>query len=213
MCRLCGRTFAAYPSDVAYGGAIYCSLACRYAGSRIDPAQSFWRRVEKSDGCWLWTGPVNWYGYGLLTFRDSESRKTRGTPAHRFSYELHFGEIGNSEIMVCHRCDNRRCVRPEHLFLGRAADNAADMVRKGRSARGERDANARLTAGQVLIIRERFAAGESTYDLAEAFGVSQSAAHSAATGLTWRHIDGVLSADELAERRSAVAKARWQRRR
>lgn len=93
----------------------------------------FWSKVKKSeDGCWDWTGSLN-HGYGQL----SRGRGVSPYSAHRLSYELTYGAIPEG-LHVLHRCDNRRCVRPSHLFLGSQADNNADMRAKGRDSRGEK---------------------------------------------------------------------------
>lgn len=91
---------------------------------------SFWSRVDTSGECWLWTGAKTELGYGL--FLDNRRRLR----AHRVAYALTYGEFPD-ELVVCHRCDNPRCVRPNHLFLGTQTDNLADMTAKGRRARGD----------------------------------------------------------------------------
>jgi HNH endonuclease len=86
----------------------------------------FWFRVDKTGDCWTWTGGKSRNGYGA--FWTKEKRLVR---ASRFSYEQHYGPIPNG-MVVCHRCDNPPCVRPDHLFLGTQSDNMRDMWQKGR---------------------------------------------------------------------------------
>lgn len=88
----------------------------------------FWPRVLKTDKCWEWTGGLDRQGYGKFY-------NQRGAPrAHRFSYELAFGPIPQGKL-VCHHCDNPKCIRPDHLFIGTHKDNTQDAVRKNRLSR------------------------------------------------------------------------------
>jgi hypothetical protein len=102
--------------------------------------QRFWKKVEKSDGCWAWlggrvAGTDTTKPYGVIfSHRDAERRIVL-VYAHRYSWGLRFGAVPN-DMDVLHECDNPLCVNPEHLFLGTAHDNAMDMVRKGRHRGG-----------------------------------------------------------------------------
>jgi hypothetical protein len=110
--------------------------------------------------------------------------------AHRVSWLIHRGAIPPG-LFVCHRCDNRRCVRPSHLFLGRLQDNHLDMERKGRIAHGELHGQAKLTADQVMLIRRQAECGTlNAAKLAEAYGVHPGTITTIASRQTWRHIPG-----------------------
>lgn len=147
---------------------------------------------EPNSGCWLWMGAVNDWGYGILKVNKLHRR------AHRLSYGEFRGEIPAGKV-VCHRCDMPPCINPDHLWLGDAKDNVADMVRKGRHSfraglgnpnlprplPGEGNHNARLTEGLVLAIR---AATGSVKAIADQFGVPYSTAYNVRTRRHWRHI-------------------------
>lgn len=94
-----------------------------------DLATRFWSKVDKSDGCWLWRGQVLKNGYGVLAVTDEQGKRT--TYAHRLVWELAVGPIPPG-MQLCHRCDVRDCVRPDHLFLGTQLDNMRDAKAKGR---------------------------------------------------------------------------------
>lgn len=145
----------------------------------------FWVKVVRArdDQCWLWTASVDRGGYGFL------SRGARGdglVRAHRLSYELHKGPIPLG-LYVLHTCDNRRCVNPGHLWLGTHADNQADMAAKRRSPHGEQHHNTRLTAAQVLDMRQRLANGERPKELAKVFGVHAVTVRAIGRGQQWRY--------------------------
>ncbi len=130
---------------------------------RITPlALRFFPKVRKTPRCWLWTGSRYPNGYGYV-YLGPEPGRARGRyeAAHRVSWRLHKGEVPVG-LRVLHKCDNRQCVRPGHLFLGTSQDNSVDMVKKGRGV-------TRLTKEQVLKIR---ATPRHTYGLAKALGVS-----------------------------------------
>lgn len=89
---------------------------------------------------------------------------------------------------VCHHCDTRSCVNPDHLFIGTNQDNTADKTRKGRSLRGERNPSAKLTEADVRVIRLRHQGGASQRTLAQEYGVRQPTILRALNGTNWRHI-------------------------
>ncbi len=90
--------------------------------------ERFWPKVQKSDGCWTWLAAKDHLGYGKI---GAGTRKEGELLAHRASWIINNGAIPDG-LVVCHRCDNPSCVRPDHLFLGTMKDNTMDMVRKGR---------------------------------------------------------------------------------
>lgn len=92
--------------------------------SKFKP-ELFWVKVKKSDGCWNWAASLSKAGYGMFRI----DRVTHY--AHRISYELSFGEIPDG-MVICHRCDNRRCLNPEHLFVATQKENMLDKMQKGR---------------------------------------------------------------------------------
>lgn len=161
------------------------SLAGWTHGLTPETVAAFWARVKKSDGCWLWAGPVNRKagGYGVVYARG------RGRGAHRIAYELAHGPVGLG-MCVCHKCDNPPCVRPGHLFLGTHKDNADDMQAKGRGvvSRGDDHKRLLLTAQQVLWIREQRAMGRDCVEIAEELGRPLLTVRRVAFGLTWRHL-------------------------
>jgi hypothetical protein len=172
-------------------------------------AVRFWAKVEKSDGCWLWTGATNGHGYGQIDHRQ----------AHRVAWELADGPPVPDGWDLCHHCDVRLCVNPAHLFPGTRADNMQDAVRKGRmfkatgdlngrrthperTARGDRSGSrtrpdrrprgvavklAKLDDGRADEIRRLYAAGGWSYRLLGLrFGVTKGTIGALMTGVTWQ---------------------------
>ncbi len=139
---------------------------------------------EPNTGCWLWGGyccKISGYGY----FGKNTSGDTRKS-AHRTSYELYKGPIVDKKY-VCHSCDNRACVNPDHLFLGTQKENIVDCVSKGRNAKGEKQGSSKLTRDDVLYIRKsRTEDTHSVIELALKYGVRRSHIYRIINKHEWR---------------------------
>lgn len=150
----------------------------------------FWEKVNKNGplpdaypslgSCWIWTSiirPRRW-GYGVFTL-DGECapyKPGKKMLAHRFSYQLEFGEIPPG-MFICHRCDNPPCVNPEHLFLGTPKDNTHDSIRKGRFLEGDRHPASKVSDIGVGIMRCLADIGVSVRATATMFGISRAQAY------------------------------------
>lgn len=145
----------------------------------------FWAKVHRrsTSECWNWTGYVSRDGYG--SFRVQSRGLVEN--AHRFSYRLRHGEPPAGAV-ICHTCDNRRCVNPDHLWAGSIADNTADRDGKGRQARGERHRSAKLRESDIEPIRRLSARGERPEEIAEMYAVNQATIRDILAGRTWRHV-------------------------
>jgi hypothetical protein len=142
--------------------------------------QRFEAKIYKTQTCWIWTGALIPKGYGMIG-------KDGGRElAHRVAYELFIGPIPEG-MFVLHRCDNRRCVNPKHLFLGTNTDNMQDMIAKGRARhiRGEECSFAKLNAELVRSIRIDTRTCEA---IATELGLSATTVERARSRKTWRHI-------------------------
>jgi len=138
-------------------------------------------RVNPVTECWEWTASRNHKGYGFFW------TGARVGVAHRVSYELHRGEIPDG-LLVMHKCDNRRCVNPEHLLVGSYADNALDAHAKGRGVIGTTHGMSKLSPDGVREIRRMRASRVQLHDIAKRFGVTKSCIWSVLTGQTWGHV-------------------------
>lgn len=139
------------------------------------------RSVKRGD-CIEWTGYTNYLGYGKLTFHNQL------LSAHRAAFIANGGVIPDG-MFVCHKCDNRKCVNPEHLFVGTRQDNIKDMVNKGRNKRGDTKGskhwNASLTEDDVRTIRS---SNESNVELAKRYGTSNKNISAVRHRHIWKHV-------------------------
>ena len=163
----------------------------------IEAPVRFWSKVRKSDDCWEWTGSMRANGYGCFWYRGKHQQ------AHRVAWQLERGDIPDG-LYACHRCDNRRCVRPDHLFLGTPSENNYDASSKGRNGAhthpekyrngcpikpiGEQNGIAKLTAQAVRDIRALAANGHRHKSIASRYGVDKSSISKVVRRETWGHI-------------------------
>lgn len=157
---------------------------------------SFWGKVQKGDEgeCWEWTGCTTSSGYGNLVYQGKQVQ------AHRLAYMLTYGGISldtkfriegkakRYKRFVLHKCDNRKCCNPSHLFLGSMRTNLLDAYKKGRKKQptGSNHSNAKLTMQQVNEIRTRYANGELQIPLAKEYNISQRAVSLITRGETYK---------------------------
>lgn len=153
----------------------------------VGDAQRFWSHVAKKEGCWEWTAAKK-NGYGVFARKVPGTVIMKGVYAHRHSWEMKSGPIPKG-LCVLHKCDNRPCVRNDHLFLGTKRDNTADMMSKGRGKqpglKGSSQPNSKLTKADVLAIRSSSA---SQTEEAKKYGVSQGLISRIRLRRAWKHV-------------------------
>lgn len=143
------------------------------------------------NGCWEWNGGLTSKGYGELTYND------RSELVHRLMAKKVLGFNLKSKKLICHSCDNPKCVNPAHLFIGTYSDNIRDAYRKGRhvARKGQEHYAAKLTVAGVVALRDEYHSGNfSLDDLAAQYGVCRSTVSKAIKGKTWKHIPDHLLA-------------------
>ena len=162
--------------------------ARKYGLPTMPIAERLYSKINKTkSGCWEWQGATkNGYGHTIIGSRKDGSRRTIST--HRLSYMISKGEIPEG-YEVCHKCDNPKCINPEHLFVGTRQDNIDDRERKGRNVTftGEEQQMSKLTKKAVKDARwERAYKGTSYQMLADRYGVSKKTMQNAINGITWK---------------------------
>lgn len=168
------------------------SLTVVFKGCKPSPLEHrFWANVDKVGSvhpqhgqCWCWKGDTDTDGYGVVTDR------RRVFKAHRYSWELTFGKVPG-KMCVLHKCDNRECTNPSHLFLGSNRDNVADKVKKNRQAKGSGNGRAKLSDREVLVIRSRYkpyCPVDGCNALARKFKVSSTVVWGIVNNTTWKHL-------------------------
>lgn len=142
--------------------------------------ERFWSKVTKTSTCWLWVGGVAHNGYGRFWVHSTT------ICASRVSWELHYGPIPEG-LLVCHKCDNKACVNPLHLFLGSQKQNMEDCISKGRTAKGIRNGKGKLTDEQIIAIRR---SGLSKRELSRLYPVHYSTIWAIKSNITHKEAMG-----------------------
>lgn len=147
-----------------------------------------YRSINKSTGCWNWTGRTKPNGYGMTTLTIGP-KQLRHMHVHRLSWEVFRGVIPDG-MCVCHHCDNRKCINPDHLFLGTHQDNMRDMKKKGRAhdRRGTKNHRAILDEDAVREIRRAPRYYGYIPELAERYGVAPATISEIVGRRCWEHI-------------------------
>lgn len=195
----CNETYASgqRPKRVAVQyRLVYCRKHCQWLdkyGSLEIPKNAkgslefrFWKHVAKGAPaeCWNWTADLSRAGYGGLW----DNARRLNLSAHRFSYELHHGQIPDG-MQVMHSCDNKRCVNPNHLSLGTPLQNTRDAIVRGLrrpipTKYGEQNPKSKLTLEQVKFIRANPQLGHK--EIADMWGLSPNCIRGVRIGRTWK---------------------------
>ncbi len=141
----------------------------------------FEKFFDKVNGCWEWKGALRGKGYGC--FKVDGKNKI----ASRVSYELYKNSISPSKL-VCHSCNNPKCVNPDHLYLGSYQDNTKQAVEQGRQfvAKGELNGSCKLTEAEILAIKSDT---RSQRKIAKEYNCSQLHVSRIKRNLVWRYLN------------------------
>ena len=144
-------------------------------------SKRFWNKVDKTSTCWNWTASTGHNGYGRFRLNGKLESP------HVLSYKIHNSDYVKGRD-VCHTCDNRSCVNPDHLFLGSRSDNMIDCSNKNRNAKGINHYNAKLCSKDIPIIRNLLESKVPIKRIAELFKVSATSISAIKSGKTWKHV-------------------------
>lgn len=170
--------------------------------TREEILEKFFRNVKKSpSGCWEWVGTFGSTGYGFFYMGPHWPGGYKGIGAHVASYALFIAHCPKG-LYVCHHCDNKACVNPEHLFIGTAKENMRDARQKGRlptpeqlsqtlkkrASRGEGHYKSNLRSEEVLKIVELSNQQVPAKEIAKTFHIKREQVYKILRGVRWQHL-------------------------
>ncbi len=179
-----------YPIPIPFPEIIFAKLNAVIKSRLWDPSH-----------CWEWPEATTTFGYGMISHWDNLRKKQWQVSAHRASYCYHAGIISTGDLFVLHRCDNPPCWNWDHLYLGNASANNADMDARKRRAtspfksttfvkfiRGEMNHNAKVNSADIVLLRSMYEEGASTVFLGKRFCLDPSTIRKIVSGRAWAHV-------------------------
>ena len=145
------------------------------------------KKILIKNECWEWQGQLNNHGYAFASWGQAEEKKK--TVLHRVAYAIWIEEVPRG-LCVLHKCDNPKCINPEHLYLGTKKDNTRDIKNRNRfnPARGEKCGMSKLKSEEILEIRDLREKGMTLNQISHKFDVTYENIHAICKRRTWRHI-------------------------
>lgn len=140
--------------------------------------------LPNENGCMIWMGVIGNCGYGQFFLLNKKAIRP-----HRLSYKYFKGEF-NENLFICHTCDNKKCVAPDHLFVGTPKENMTDMINKKRDikAKGSIHYLSKLKEKDILEIRKLRQSGKTYFEISEIFNVHMQTIAAIITGRSWSHL-------------------------